>query len=70
MKPNPSADRENKMKNTLKEQCTNCQDIYLTNMAELQREWVSLCTSCKTNVQDNFAKAISAAYSDFIKVGA
>ena len=58
------------MKNTLKEECTSCHNVYLTNMAILQREWVSLCPSCKTNVQENFTKAVSLAYSDLIKAGA
>jgi hypothetical protein len=56
-------------KNTVKEECTNCNKIYLTNMAELQKSWVSHCPTCTTKINDSFIKAVSGAYSIFTKAG-
>ena len=57
-------------KNTLREECTNCNNVYLTNMEELKMTWVSLCPTCKKSVQDNFTKAVNEFYAQFKKVGA
>lgn len=56
--------------NTLRDECTNCHNIYLTNMAELQRSWVSRCPACKAGINVEFAKAVSGAYAMFTKAGA
>ena len=56
-------------KKTLKEECTNCHNIYLTNMVELQRSWVSHCPTCKAGINVEFAKAVSGAYAIFVKAG-
>ena len=57
-------------KNTLKEECTNCHEIYLTNMAELQRTWISNCPTCVDASAKAFTKAVNEAYTMFKKAGA
>ena len=53
--------------NTLKEECTNCHNIYLTNMNELKINFISLCSTCKTGAGNEWAKVCSGVY---LQVGA
>jgi phage FluMu protein Com len=56
-------------KKTLKEECTNCNKIYLTSMVELQKSWVSHCPTCKAGITNEFTKAVNGAYAIFVKAG-
>lgn len=60
-----SLERETKMaQNTLKEECSSCHTIYLTNMVELKKTWVSLCPTCKTSGRNEWANVLNGAYAE------
>jgi hypothetical protein len=47
--------------NTLREECINCNEIYLTNMAELRRSWISRCPLCAAKANETWANLFNTS---------
>jgi predicted nucleic acid-binding Zn-ribbon protein len=53
----------------IREECTNCNKIYLTTYAELSKKFVSHCPTCESAAWVTFYQAIKDGYALLAKEG-